>query len=315
MNKLIIIVFFLLFCIGFTQAQEENKVKIEANVIYGMHGGLALLMDVYQPQNSNGYGILVIPGCGWHRPLSYDAKPLGNPWYLRNVLGTDVLLESGYTIFAIQHRAAPVFRYPAAVEDAQRAVQFMRYNSKRFNIDSTKIGAIGHSSGGHLVSMLGTMDDIQEINSANPINQKSSKVQAVVSLSPVTDLFKFVTEGEGDSGAASSFLGVHFMGYYNRKDPNVTGEYALHTNASPVTHVSADDSPFLIVHGDKDDTVPFSQAEVFEKSLNEANIPTELIVVGDGNHMLRPGNADESIGEAYFEQMLKLFDLHLRNKR
>lgn len=317
MQKNIMTFFFLLLFIGCLQAQEEIQTKVESNVVYGRYGGLALLMDVHKPENTNGFGIVVIAGCGWHRPFSYDAAPIGEAWYFSTVLGIDELLKNGYTIFTIQHRAAPVFRYPAAVEDAQRAVQFIRHNANRFGIDSMRIGAVGHSSGGHLVSMLGTLDNKKDINSADSISQKSSKVQAVVALSPPTDLFKFVREGKGDLGAASSFIGVHFMGYYNPELPTVKDEYALFTEASPVTHVSADDPPFLIVHGDKDETVPLSQAEVFVELLRKKGVDTKYITIENGGHLLGVVDGDnwEVKSTAYFDHMVELFDRHLRDKK
>ena len=52
--------------------------KIRSNVIYGMYSGLALLMDVHQPANPNGYGIIFIRGSSWRAPLDLDARPLKN---------------------------------------------------------------------------------------------------------------------------------------------------------------------------------------------------------------------------------------------
>ncbi|MBT30702.1 MAG: hypothetical protein CMO01_13665 [Thalassobius sp.] len=315
MNKKILTCLALLFCSKFLFAQTVSDSKIESNVIYGMHGGLALLMDVYQPKNLNGYGIIVIPGSGWHQPLSYDAKPLNsNLWYLSKVIGSDVLLKNGYTLFVINHRSAPVFRFPAAVDDAQRAVQFIRHNASRFNIDSVKIGALGHSSGAHLVNMLGTMDDIKDVDSESTVSRQSSKVQAVVSLSAPTDLKKFATENEGDAGAISSFLGLHIMSFWGPNHP-VKEELSLFDKASPKTHVTQDDCPFLIVHGDKDPIVPYSQAKVFENALTENQVPTKLILVEDGGHIFEVGNSKEIKSDTYFDEIINLFDLHLRNSK
>ena len=58
--------------------------------------------------------------------------------------------EAGYTAFVINHRASPRFRYPAAIEDAQRAVRFIRHNAGGYGIDGRRLGAWGASSGGHL---------------------------------------------------------------------------------------------------------------------------------------------------------------------
>lgn len=319
MKKTIPLLCLLLLCVNYLQAQEASKTKIESNVVYGRHGGLALLMDVHRPENANGFGIVVFAGCGWHSPLGYDSWAIGNPGYFGNIIGTNALLKNGYTVFTAQYRTAPVFRYPAPVEDAQRAVQFVRHHARRFGIDSTRIGALGHSSGGHLVSMLGTLDDKKDANAKDSVNQKSSRVQAVAALSPVTDFFKVIKERGGESGAASSFLGVHFMSYYNPEASYLQSEYDLILQASPVTHVTADDAPFLIVHGDKDDIVPSSQAEVFTEKLNEKGVPTKYVVIESGNHLLGVPNVEkEKRGgkrKFYTNQIVEFFDKHLIGKK
>ena len=318
MKKSIIIFsacFFFLFNTSSLPAQEKATSKIESKVIYGMHSGLALLMDIYQPIKPNGYGIVVIPGSGWHQLLSYDAKPLNdNPWYLTNIIGTNNLLKNGYTLFVINHRSAPVFRFPAAVEDAQRAVQFVRQNADKYKINSNKIGALGHSSGGHLVNMLGTKDDISNSKSESLIEQESSRAQAVVSLAAPTDFVKFSSGTEGDLGAVSSFVGTHLPAWRGPNNP-VKVEYSLYAEASPITFVSNDDPPFLIVHGDIDNVVPFSQAEVFLKKLNENNVDAKLIIMEKGNHALGIGESRDINSEAYFDEMVKFFNDHLRNNK
>src|SRR5947207_4586824 len=99
------------FCLENARAERLDK-----NVIYGMYSGLALLMDVHYPEKPNGYGVIFISGSGWHAPLEYAAEPLKQGSQAR--LYGPRLTAAGYTVFPISHRAAPRFRYPAAVEDA-----------------------------------------------------------------------------------------------------------------------------------------------------------------------------------------------------
>ncbi len=294
-------------------AQENVKPNIESNVIYGMHGGLALLMDVYHPTNPNGYGIIVIPGSGFHQLMSYDAGQLNNsPWYLSNIIGTDVMLENGYTLFVINHRAAPVFRFPAPVEDAQRAVRFIRHNAEHYKINPNKIGAIGHSSGAYLASMLGVMDGNGDTDSESQIGKESAKAQVIVSLAAPTDFIKFVSGIEGGRGAVTSFVGTHLPTWRGPESP-MQKEVSLYSQASPITHITSDDSPFLIVHGNKDTVVPFSQSEVFLAKLRENKVIVKSIVIEGGNHSLGTEAAGGIDTEAYFGELIKLFDLHLRN--
>src|SRR5687767_15605995 len=94
-------------------AAVPAQTRIEKNVIYGMYSGSALLMDVHRPETPNGSGILVVSGSGWQAPLGYGAAGLKDD--AANAAWTSTLLRSGYTVFAINYRAAPRFHYPAAI--------------------------------------------------------------------------------------------------------------------------------------------------------------------------------------------------------
>ena len=157
-KKLLILPFIMLLIslsgIKLSAQPELNAAKVERNVVFGGCSGLALLMDVYYPENPNGYGIIQISGSGWTKPLNLDAVMLNHHGAVK--LMGEALVEAGYTLFSVNHRAAPRFTYPAAVEDVQRAVRFIRFHADRYGINSERIGAIGGSSGGHLVSMLGS---------------------------------------------------------------------------------------------------------------------------------------------------------------
>ena len=102
-----------------------------------MRSGLALVMDVYRPEKSNGIGIIFISGSGWTRELSPDATPLTQTG--QETIYAVPLAESGYTVFNLNHRAAPTYRYPAPVEDVQRAARYIRYNAADFGIDPNRI--------------------------------------------------------------------------------------------------------------------------------------------------------------------------------
>src|SRR5258708_2890852 len=138
------------------ETPSTDDAKVEANVVYGMYSGAALLLDVHRPANPNGFGIVYVSGSGWTAPLAYSAAPLKSNG--QSLQYAKPLVAAGYTVFTVNHRALPRFRYPAAVEDVQRAVRFVRHNASRYGIRADRIGAAGGSSGGHLVSMLGTLD-------------------------------------------------------------------------------------------------------------------------------------------------------------
>src|SRR5437764_115598 len=97
--------------------------RLQSNVVYGMYSGLALLMDVHYPEKPKGVGIIFISGSGWHAPLALGAPQLKASDAVEKY--ASALTNAGFTVFAVNHRAAPRFHYPAPVEDVQRAVRFV----------------------------------------------------------------------------------------------------------------------------------------------------------------------------------------------
>jgi acetyl esterase/lipase len=272
--------------------------NVERNVVYGMHSGLALLMDVYHPEQPKGFGVVYVNGSGWHAPLSYDAgalkdTPLGIPY-------AEAMQAAGYTVFAINHRQAPRFRYPAAIEDAQRAVRFVRHHAGRFEISAERVGACGGSSGGHLVSLLGTLRGEGDPSDADAVNRESGRVQCVVARAAPVDLFKNM------NSAVSDFVGMIPRG-------EAGGDYSLehqtYRDASPLYHVSKDSAPFLIIAGTLDSTVPPEQATLMQEALQNAGVAVEVLwIEGAGHGPNFPGATDPP---DYLGAMTSWFDRHL----
>lgn len=269
---------------------------METNVIYGMYSGLALLMDVYRPARPNGYGIIHISGSGWNAPLSLDARPLKESSHVRIEGGP--LVEAGYTVFTVNHRATPRFPYPAAVEDVQRAVRFIRYHAPEYGLNPDRIGAIGGSSGGHLVSMLGLLDGRGNPEDESPINRLSARVQCVVARAAPTNLL----EAEA-SAVRVLFLGIPLGQEFAPGSP----EYRRAAEASPITHITPDAPPFLLLHGEQDDIVPIAQSEQFATALAAAGVQVRLVRIPDAGH--GPAAVQQPEIAA---QIVAWFDTHLK---
>ena len=274
--------------------------RVESNVVYGMYSGLALLMDIHYPEESNGYGIIHVSGSGWSAPPSLDARPLKESSHVE--IEGKPLVDAGYTLFTVNHRAAPRFQYPAAVEDVQRAVRFVRHHAKDYGIDPDRIGAMGGSSGGHLVSMLGVLDGKGDPDDESLINHESAKVQCVVARAAPADFLH-----RNGQGAPVWFLGVEIKA---DTEPE-SAEYKVAAEASPVSHVSSDDPPFLLLHGDADTTVPISNTERFSEALRAAGVEVKVLRIpgaGHGPGVLRI----KEHGVDYIAEMVEWFDQHLR---
>lgn len=281
-----------------TAASAAEPFTIESNVVYGMYSGAALLLDVYKPTQPNGYGIIYVSGSGWTTPLAYSAPALKSN--SQSQLYAKALATGGYTVFAVNHRSLPRFRYPAPVEDVQRAVRFIRHNAKTYGIRADRIGASGGSSGGHLVSMLGTLDGKGNPTDLDPVERESAKVQCVVArAAPVNFL----------TGTNGQFLLGLARPLPEAKD---TLEYRTHVEASPISHVTPDDPPFLLMHGDKDESVNISQSEEMEAKLKAAGIAVKFLrIAGAAHGPTFPGatNPPDYLGE-----MVRWFNLHLIRK-
>jgi acetyl esterase/lipase len=285
-------------------AQTAGSSRVEPNVVYGMHSGLALLMNVHHPAQPNTYGIIFLVGSGFTSPLAYDAPALTQSPQIE--LYGKPLLNAGFTVFAINYRLAPRFRYPAALEDVQRAMRFIRHNAKRFGIRPDRIGAVGGSSGGYLVSMLGTMDGSGDAEDPDPINRESAKVQCVVARAASSDLLN-VTVGP----AMVSFLGM-IASAGPAPPPPKSIEYRTFRDASPVHYVTKDDPPFLLMHGDADPIVPIKHSEVMEQALKTAGVSTKFLRVAGAGH--GPTFSGAANPPDYLGEMVRWLETHLKVK-
>ncbi len=277
------------------------RARVDENVVYAMRGGLAMLMDVHYPERSNGFGIVFVPGSGWHALLAYDAAPLKSSGFAR--LYVPPLTRAGYTVFVINHRAAPRYRYPMPLEDSQRAVRFVRHHAARFGVDSESIGGVGGSSGGHLISMLGVLDGAGDSASPDPVERVSAKLQAVFARAAATDLTRF--EGRFSSASTASLLGMRL----GRNDAPGSPEHRTYWEASPAAHVSPDDPPFLLIHGTADDRVPYDRSVEFAARLEADGVRAELITVEGGGH--GPSFPGAEAPPDYLAAMVDFFDAEL----
>ena len=265
--------FILIVIVNFTTKSfsQAPKVTKQENVVYGMIFGMALLMDVYQPANSNHRGIVYIVGSGWGYPKDYqkvyNQVPLKDDYFLDPEYAgkwINSLMDKGYTVFVINHRFAPRFHFPDIFYDCQRAVRFIRYNAKKYGIDPNHIGAMGHSSGANLSGMLG-VTDTTIAHPENGIDSMSSKVQAVVALAPP---FALSEPNKNPDTALANFYHRAVQSYVGYLPAN-----KIDDKASPVFYATSDDAPFLIYYSDDDPVVPPSQAESMCKKLKETGVP------------------------------------------
>jgi acetyl esterase/lipase len=262
-------------------AQEPTFTRSE-DVIYGRKFGLALTMDVFTPkEKANGRGVVFCVSGGW-----FSSKESINLSFIKE------FLDRGYVVFAVVHGSQPKFTIPEVLEDMHRAVRFIHYNAKKYNVDPDKLGIAGGSAGGHLSLMQGTAFKAGDPKASDPINRESSRVAAVACFFPPTDFLNYGKEGELalGNGTLSGFkapFDFHELDTKTRACVEITDQAKrkeIAKQISPVYHVTKDSAPALIVHGDADKLVPIQQAELICAKYKEAGVPCELMVKPGAGH-------------------------------
>jgi len=285
----------------FSAQGAESYTRTE-DIIYGRKYGVALTMDGFKPEHPNGAAVLFMVSGGF-----FSAKEGINPYLLQG------FFDHGYTVFAIVHGSQPKFIIPEITSDIHRAVRFIRHNAKEYGIDPDRIGVYGGSAGGHLSLMQGLAGDTGDPSAKDPVDRESSRVQAVGCFYPPTDFLNYGKEGEValGRGVLSGFKAPFDFHELDKKSNTfvpVTDEQKvleIGRKISPVTHVSADDPPTLIIHGDADKLVPIQQAELLVKKLKEAGVEAKLVTKPGGGHGWPDQAKDVVLIADWFDSHLK----------
>ncbi len=265
--------------------------RVDRDVTYCVAEGTELKLDIYYPlrsQEGPAPVAVYVHGGGW---TSGD-KARGE-----GVRDISELVARGYMVAAVNYRLAPRYKFPAQIEDVKCAIRFLRANAQKYHLNPEKIGAWGGSAGGHLVALLGVTDATAGWDVGEYLEQ-SSRVQAVVDMFGPTDL-TVLFEG------ANAHLLEQVFGTSDRTSEAIR-------RASPVTWVTSDDSPFLILHGERDTLVPPSQSQIFYDRLVETGVPATLVMVKNAGHGFAPtGGPISPTREELTRMIADFFDQHL----
>jgi len=217
-------------------------------------------LDLYIPIDGDGPFPLIIwiHGGAWKYGSKDGCIPL--PWEAK-----------GYAVASVNYRLSQDARFPAQIKDCKTAVRWLRTHAGQYKIDRDRFIAWGDSAGGHLASLLGTAGDAAEWEPGPPA--ESSRVQAVIDWYGRADLRRVCT----DPGMAEHPVAQLLGGSGER-----VAEIAR--KASPITYVSNDDPPFLIMHGDADQTVPVQQSVAFAEALKKMDVPVTLVILQGVDH-------------------------------
>lgn len=272
------------------RAPLPEGVTVQRDLEYVPGGGKSRSLDIYLPAKADAPRPLIvwIHGGAW-RAGSKDNCP------------AIPLTGRGYVVASINYRLSQEAVFPGQIYDCKAAIRWLRANADKYGIDPKRIGVWGSSAGGHLVALLGTAGDVKVLEGDAGNNNQSSRVQAVCDWFGPSDLARM---GEGKShmdhlapdSPESRLIGGAVL---ENKDKAAA--------ASPVTYVSKDDPPFLIMHGDQDFTVPILQSQILAETLTKAGVDVTFRTIAGAGHGFG--------GRDIFEEVGAFFDKHLQPPR
>ena len=240
----------------------DVRTPTKDGIVYGTADGQSLTMDYYAPKGPGVHPIaIIIHGGGYQR---------GNSKSGSEVYCADFLAPAGYAVFSINYRLAPEYPYPYMVYDVERAVRYLRHKAKNWNANPDRIALVGGSAGGFLSNMVGLLNAPGNPDAEDPVDRESAAVQAVVTLF-----------------AQSSFATVPLnKDVHALLDPLIRqkGEKEALRESAPITYVSKKAPPFLLIQGDQDEYIPYTEDTNLQTALHKVGVRCDIIRIPGGHH-------------------------------
>ena len=300
MKKKYLLSIIAIYCLplaGFTQTSEQVVDQVAAissqsgfssNITYLKVGDQELKLDVIVPRLSLGEP-------PWWR-IDNQPKPTllyihGGGWVEgekeTRMLGLLPFVSKGWVVVNINYRLAQEVQSPMdMVADCRHALNWIYDNTTRFQMDTTQIVVAGESAGGHLALMTGLLNKSSIHNNGKEIN-RDLNVAAIINWYGVTDL-----NARKEPSIKDRFKHINWVA-------ELTDYDSLNTIFSPVTYVNTHSAPVMTIHGDADPLVPYQQAEILTKVLNENGVKNKLITIPGKKH----GNFSAEERTYIFEQI------------
>lgn len=225
---------------------------------------------VYLPEDgkATGCGVVICPGGGYGILATDHEGHQVAKW----------LVRQGVAGFVMRYRHSPKYKHPVPMEDAQRAMRFVRHNAKKYGVDPVRVGMLGFSAGGHLTSTVATHYDRGKPDAPDPIDRQSCRPDFAVLCYAVVNF----VEDWAHKGSARNLLGPD-------PDPELVNSLCNDTQ------VTKDTPPTFIFHTAEDPAVPIQNAIAFFSALKKAGVPAEMHIYQDGPHGVGLSPADPAV--------------------
>jgi len=263
--------------------------RVYRDMAYVTNGHERQKLDLYIPYSENKLPLIIwVHGGAWHAGSKDDYAPID-------------YLSLGYAVASINYRLSQHDLFPAQIEDCKAAVRWLRANAEIYNLDPDRFGGWGSSAGGHLVALLGTTSDVTLFDVGEHLNESSS-VQAVVDYYGPTDFLQMDDHRlpEGMIHNTSDSPESQLVG-----GPIQETKEAV-VKANPISYITPNDAPFLIVHGDSDPLVPHHQSVILENGLKEKNVEVIFYTVEGAGHGDFKDPKVPEMTKAFFAKTLKM---------
>ncbi len=243
------------------QAELLKNVNVQRDIAYVTAGHERQKLDLYLPQGAGPFPLVIwIHGGAWRAGSKENTPALP-------------LLAQGYAIASINYRLSQHAIFPAQINDCKAAIRWLRENAAKNQLDPDRFAVWGSSAGGHLAALVGTSGDVTEMTGLKEKEPTSSRVQAVIDWFGPTDFTKMGGKHNDAKSPESILVGGA-----------VQEKLDIVKQANPVTYVSKDDPPFLIMHGADDPAVPHSQSELLDQALDRVGVSSELVILPKTGH-------------------------------
>jgi acetyl esterase/lipase len=268
-------------------ADYPGNVTAEFEVAYASAPGYRpLTLDIYQAKGASSArkpALIWLHGGGWLA---------GSSRMSYGVIGTldQVMAKAaarGYVAFSINYRLSSEAKFPAQIEDGKAAIRWVRANADKYHVDPQRIAIGGDSAGGYLAALAGTSCGETALEGALGNQDQSSCVQAVVDWYGVVSFKNLLAQGKASTDSPESKL----LGCEVAK---CSAE--LLKQADPLTYISTNTPPFLIMHGQADTVVPVQQSQELDDALKAKGVTSQLVLLPGLNHVFIGLKAEQAPG-------------------
>ena len=195
--------------------------------------------------------------------------------------------KHGFCVASVSYSLSPTWFFPEPVIDIKQAIRFLRAHAEQFHIDPERIAVMGESAGAHFAAITAASNGKPEWEKGEYL-EYSSSVQAAVAWYTPVNMADLEGRGEVESYRTRPQTLTCGLEY----EPQSISAGVLHVRdhdklcreMDPRTYIDGDTPPFMLLHGTGDTLIDISNSEALYRSLQEAGVRSDLLVIKGAQH-------------------------------